>query len=566
LENKGSIRAVNLLIRDWIRSGECRSEPTRTASFAKAKLAAKFEEPQEETAGQRRIDAWSRWISFDEALQTKEILGPNWAKARLIVHDILRDFHLGDLAFTNGSSFEPLGNRTSVACKLSESWTITPDCFELFAKYSYFHRALKHAVKKRFSSYCSKRNLNERQINRKLWERFKTYSEPALEIYKFKLYASVTFVNGNRYSTVPKNNKKDRSICLEPLCNMLVQRAVGLGIRACLKDKLGIDLDVLADEHRLKISDSNVATIDLSDCSDAISIRLITYLLPRRVLNKVLTCRSDMTLGPDDNYYVVRKVSSMGNGFTFDLMTLVLTALTRSFDATSTVFGDDIICQNQVADEVISNLQVAGFVVNLDKTNVRSDYRESCGAHYIDKTGYLTTFDLRWLKTPLDLIVACNKAAILSHVYGGSFEALRAGIWSYVSRTWLGATIARPIVDTGRPPSYELDTYIRYGPPLEVSPPKRVLRSIRRACQNLHKLGRISVAIAYLNQTAPASSSLKSFEWDTYFQYVRNGRRSRKIPRTALKSTLVARVGEEQIGFARALLPVREEVVWNREG
>lgn len=552
---KGSIRAVNLRILDWLSADTSCTKLSSTALFAKSKLAAKFEEPRSDTASKRRQDAWDRWITFDEGLQLRGLLGPHWAKARLMIHEILSHFRLGELTFTNGSSFEPLGNRTSLACKLTESWTITHDCFDLFARYSFWHRALKHACKKRFLSYCTKQGWHIRLVNRRLWERFKSSNEPAFEIYKFKLSCVVTFVHGNRWSTVPKNNLKDRSICLEPLCNMLVQRAVGLGIRACIKDKLGIDLDYLADVHRGRICDANVATIDLSDCSDAISVRLINYLLPKRVLNKVLTCRSDMTLGPDNNFYVVNKVSSMGNGFTFDLMTLILTALTRSFDATATVFGDDIICQNQYAAAVVDNLRIAGFVVNLDKTYINSAYRESCGSHFIDGTGYLTVFDLRWLKTPHDLIVALNKVAILSCVYGEPFESLRAGIWTCVPKSLLGATVVRPTVHTGRPPSYELDSYVRYGPIQKMSPSHGLLRSLRRRCRDFDKQGDISVAVALESRLLPASSNLRSSQWDVFFQYIHNGRKSRKIPRMVLKSTLVARVDEEQIGFVDALLP-----------
>jgi hypothetical protein len=336
---------------------------------------------------------------------------------------------------------------------------------------------------------------------------------------------------------------------------MLVQRAVGLGIRTCLLNKLGIDLDYLADVHRNRISDPKVATIDLSDCSDAISVRLINYLLPKKLLNKVVASRSDMTLGPDDNYYVVKKVSSMGNGFTFDLMTLVLTALTRSFDATATVFGDDIICQNQCAEAVVDNLRIAGFVVNLKKTNIDSEYRESCGSHYVDSIGYLTAFDLRWLKTPNDLIVACNKVAILSAFYGEPFESLRAAIWSCIPRILLGATVARPTAYMGRPPSYELDSFIRYGPPLMEIPPKRLLRSLRRRLGELHKEGAISVALSYESRQLPARSDLSASEWDVFYQYIQSSRLTRKVPRMVLKSALVARVNEEQIGLVKALLP-----------
>lgn len=552
---ENSIRAVNLLIRSHVDHHNNDGDVHSPANLVQTRFAAKFEEPRADTATSRRNAAWERWIMFDGGLRLPGVIGPNWAKARLLIHEILSDFRMGDLVFTNGSSFEPLGPRTSLACKLTGVWTITADCFDLFAKYSYWHRALKHAVKKRFASYCKTQARTQKAYNRILWERFRKYPDYAYQIYKFKLFCVVKFVRGNRFSTVPKNNLKDRAICLEPLCNMLVQRAIGLGIRTCLLDKLGIDLDTLAEKHRYRISDSSTATIDLSDCSDAISVKLIQYLLPKRVLNKVLASRSEMTLGLDDNYYIINKVSSMGNGFTFDLMTLVITALTRSFDVTSTVFGDDIICQASVANDVIENLQVAGFVVNRSKTNIGVGYRESCGAHFVDGYGYLVSFDIKWIQTLHDLIVTCNKVAVLSAVHGEPYETLRAAIWSCVPQTLLGATSSRLDVNTGRPPSFDLDTYIRYGPKFYFDPKRGSLRSIRSKLKKLHKSGRISVALAVTSRLKPARNLLRSGDWDIFFQYIRDSRLTPKIPRSTLKTSLVARVDEEQIGFVNALLP-----------
>jgi len=558
MDDKGPIRTVNSRIRDWIQhTNTTCAALSREETFAFAKFSAKFQEPRRDTQATRRLAAWQKWISFDEGLQPQDILGPNWAEARLIVHRVLSNFKIGPLTFTNGSSFEPLGNNLSLACKLQVPWTITPDCFDLFAKYSFWHHGLKHSVKKRFKSYCIAHKLDFRVMNRQLWARFKNTKNPAFEIYNFKLDVIVTYVNGNRWSSVPKTNEKDRPICLEPLCNMLVQRAVGLGLRKSLLEKLGIDLDHLADEHRNRISDPKVATIDLSDCSDAISLKLIKYLLPSRVYNIILACRSDMTVGPDDNYYVTKKVSSMGNGFTFDLMSLVLTALARSFDPGSTVFGDDIICRNEVGWAMIEALQVAGFVVNVSKTFIHSDYRESCGSHYIDNIGYLTIFDQRWLVNQHDLIVTLNKVALLSLRYGGCFEILRRELWLCVPRTLLGATVERPTEHIGRPLSYDLDTYVRYGPTVQVDPKRGMLKSLRRSLKYLHKPGAISVALGYVNKLGPARDNLRASEWSMYLMYLHNIRKAPKYPKLKLKSILVARVNEEQIGLVSALLPVR---------
>lgn len=555
MEVKGSIRAVNSSVE------RCRQQYNQIATVRSPKDLAikrffgKFEEPNIKRATERRNSAWERWINKDCGLAEWSLLGPNWAKARFLMLKYLRGFRMGELTFTNGSSFEPLGNRLSIACKLEVDWTITQDCFDLFAKYSYWHRALKHACKKRFAYYCKTHHYDLRAVNRTLWRHFRSHPEVAYQVYRFKLDCVVTYVGGNRYSTVPKNNEKDRSICLEPLCNMLVQRAIGLGIRRCLKDNLGIDLDTLADVHRGRISDPTVATIDLADCSDAISVKLIRYLLPSRVLSKVLASRSDMTLGPDDMFYYVKKVSSMGNGFTFDLMTIVLTALTKAIDDTASVFGDDIICRNAYAEEIISSLQKADFVINDRKTLVYSEYRESCGAHFMDGYGYVTSFDFKWLASPSDLIVACNKLYILSTIYGEPFASLYASVWSCVPPTLLGVAVSKLTVNTSRPPSYELSSYIRYGPEFDYEPRGMLLRSLRRKLSKLHINGRISIAYGVFEQQLRPKNSLTASQWSLFFQYLQSGRVSRKVPRSVNKSTLVVRVGGEIVGPANALLP-----------
>lgn len=545
---KGSIKAVNARLEACCLDNN-RDTDFKALNFSFEKFKAKFERPNSATAAKRRSDAWERWIEKDECLGSWEVLGPTWAKARLLIHEWLSDFKIGQLTFTNGSSFEPLGPRTSLACKLTDPWTVTSDCFDLFASKAYKFRAIKYAAKSRFTSYCTNNGYSERRLNRIIWREFKT----PFECFKFKLYCSVTIVGGNRFSTVPKNNLKDRCICLEPSCNMLVQRAIGLGIRRALKEHCGVDLDSLADKHKELISDQNLATIDLSDCSDAISLKLIRYLLPRRVYANILASRSDMTLGPDDNYYVVNKVSSMGNGFTFDLMSLILLALTRSVDQNSSVFGDDIICVADAAGTIVNALEKADFRVNLKKTNIRTGFRESCGAYFLDGYGYITCFDLKWVKTNHDLVVCLNKVAILAKVYGEPFDSLNKGIRSCVPPVLLGASTDRLVMTTSKPPSFDLSNYVRYGRPVMVQPSPHQLKVIRRICKPLHITGPISVGSYEYEATNRGKIHLKSSDWDMFFQNISSSRVQRRIQTSRTKSSLIARVGEDLIGPLDAL-------------
>lgn len=541
MDYKGSIKAVNLEIKKFVIDNDLLNH----MGLPERRLCEKFEEHDRSNAALRRTDAWQRWIDADDQLSISWPIGPSWAKARLFIHKVLSRFHIGDLTFTNGSSFDPLGPKTSVSCKLAGAWTCTREVFDDFAELSYQHRALKYASKTRFKRYCKVHNLDYRSLNKKLWLHYKD----AFQCYKFKLHHIVTYVNGDRWSSVPKNNRKDRSICLQPFCNMLVQRAVGIGIRNALKRVLDIDVDNLADVHRRRLSDKSIATIDLSDASDRISLDLVKYLLPHRVFRYIQSSRSDMTLGPDGNYYLTRKVSCMGNGFTFDLMTLILTALSRLYDNNSSVFGDDIIISNQFANDLIIEMEKVGFVINKDKTLINSNYRESCGSHYIDGLGYVVTYNLRWLQTPNDLVTTYNKVALLSIVHGGIFRDLLHRIRECLPSSLLGAAVERPTVDTANPIDMPLDVYIRYGADVKCQPSRKLLQHIRKICRAYNIQGDISIAYGIESrQVVPARRSLSSKDWGLYYQYIHSSFCTPAVGKSIEKSTIVARVGTYQIG------------------
>lgn len=102
----GFTKAVNLRIREFVAQEYLGDD--RVLQLVHTRLRAKFEEPRSDTAAKRREDAWSRWIGFDEAPRNKRVLGPNWAKARLFVHEVLSVYRMGELTFTNGSNFTPV--------------------------------------------------------------------------------------------------------------------------------------------------------------------------------------------------------------------------------------------------------------------------------------------------------------------------------------------------------------------------------------------------------------------------------------------------------------------------
>jgi hypothetical protein len=220
--------------------------------------------------------------------------------------------------------------------------------------------------------------------------------------------STITCVPGNRISTVPKKTEIDRCIAMEPDVNMALQLSVGRYLRRRLL-KFGIDIRDQTLNQRLAREGSindNLATIDLSAASDSLSIRLVRDLLTPDWFALLDDLRSQKGQLPDGKEIVWEKFSSMGNGFTFELETIIFYALSRaaieeevlaesnslegySHHHTLSVYGDDIICPSKYADNVIMILRNVGFATNVEKTFTRGPFRESCGKHYYN--GYDVT-------------------------------------------------------------------------------------------------------------------------------------------------------------------------------
>lgn len=196
-------------------------------------------------------------------------------------------------------------------------------------------------------------------------------------------------VDGSRVSTVPKNAKTDRVIAIEPLMNVYLQLGVGAYFQRCLY-RWGYDLNdqskniALAKEGSLT---DELVTLDLSAASDSISLKICELLLPPAWFDLLLDLRSPQGV-VQGSPISFSKISSMGNGFTFALETLIFGALARcAIRRTKSVFksavyGDDIIVPTTAAPFLISLLELAGFTVNTEKSFSAGPFRESCGGDF----------------------------------------------------------------------------------------------------------------------------------------------------------------------------------------
>jgi len=232
----------------------------------------------------------------------------------------------------------------------------------------------------------------------------------------YGIFSRLNVVEGAVLFTVPKNALIERCACKEPDLNMYLQKAVGNHIDRRLA-RIGINLRDQSINRGLAQVGSltgNLATLDLSSASDSVTVELVRLLLPHVWFEYLNDIRSQNVFVRGE-YVRTEMFSSMGNGFTFGLESLLFYALARSvlyFEGIKgrlSVYGDDIILPSSGADMLVSVLRFFGFTVNLEKSFITGPFRESCGGHYHDGAD-VTPFYLKTRPTRLtDLIRVANQ-------------------------------------------------------------------------------------------------------------------------------------------------------------
>lgn len=252
---------------------------------------------------------------------------------------------------------------------------------------------------------------------------FPTWSEA--ETMRFETFGRARIVSGSRLSFVPKNDKISRCICTEPTLNTYFQLGLGAHLERRLSERYGISLDTQQfknrDLARLGSITDGLATLDLSGASDSISLRMLRELFPADFVRWLEAYRCVETQVPKLGTVELHMVSSMGNGYTFPLQTLIFSSVVVACARLAGiplgksksgnlwgVFGDDIICPGEISRDVIYLLTLLGFTVNDDKSFVEGPFRESCGSDFYLGTDIRGVY-LKTLKTQNARYAAINQ-------------------------------------------------------------------------------------------------------------------------------------------------------------
>jgi hypothetical protein len=237
------------------------------------------------------------------------------------------------------------------------------------------------------------------------------------------------FDTGNRVVTVPKDAFTDRVIAIEPGLNLWFQKAIGSMIRKRLLVH-GINLNSQEINQRLACKgskDSSLATVDFSSASDTISRKLIETVLPSHWFLLMEKSRSHFGI-IEDKPVLWNKFSSMGNGFTFELESLIFYCAASVVcdylhipDPVISVYGDDVVLPSSAFDLFSSFCDFLGFIVNREKSfYALNPFRESCGSHYFDGVDIKPIFIKKVARTLFELYRQLNSIRLWAHARGAN--------------------------------------------------------------------------------------------------------------------------------------------------
>lgn len=266
------------------------------------------------------------------------------------------------------------------------------------------------------------------------------------EMRRFQKYG-FTIVRGNKIFFAPKNAEISRVCGTEANLECLLQKAIGRFLEYRAEKYFGINLSTQPEYNR-KLArkgsiDGSIGTIDLVSASDYISLSLLNAALePGKLKYLILATRSGSAVLPDGSEEKLRMVSTMGNGFTFPLQTIIFASVVRACyqlmgipsNCPRTefgVFGDDICVHSRAYEFVCQMLTKIGFKVNVGKSFNSGPFRESCGEDYHFGSNIRGVY-IKSLETPQQVYSAINRLNRWAARHGVRINSVMQTLYSWV--------------------------------------------------------------------------------------------------------------------------------------
>jgi hypothetical protein len=364
------------------------------ADYLKAQIQAKYVSPETASADLRRSRAIEKWLSVerDNEVTNQRLLDTHEE------YNILPRVTFGD--FTEFC-------RDLVCDIIGE----TPPISALIGRFS----GGASTSRQRTYSHPASKYLGEAHVTPRCLDIF-ALVEDEMPGWLGAKGTTLRVVPGNVLFTVPKKTEIDRCACKEPDINMFLQKGIGRHFRMALRSH-GVNLNDQSVNNRLAREGSvtgSLATLDLSSASDSVTYELVAQLLPLTWFTLLDSTRCQVTV-IDGEEHRNEMFSSMGNGFTFELESLLFYVLGRAvayFTRTPgkiSVYGDDIICPTGMSHDLIWVLKYFGFSTNIEKSFTEGPFRESCGGHFHNGSDITPFYIKKPVDTLIDLIHVANQ-------------------------------------------------------------------------------------------------------------------------------------------------------------
>lgn len=208
-----------------------------------------------------------------------------------------------------------------------------------------------------------------------------------------------------RLITVLKDSTSRRTITIEPVLNQFIQQGLNTVLREAISEcrilSNSLTLNDQTANQKLALIGSltdDWATIDLKSASDLLSIKLVEVVFGHhgQFFDCMMDCRSKQIYSDRKEAESLLKFAGMGNATTFPVQSVCFAAISiaaildsmglsptywncRRASRHVRVFGDDIIISRRYAHQCVSWLHDFGLKVNVKKSFLEGNFKESCG-------------------------------------------------------------------------------------------------------------------------------------------------------------------------------------------
>lgn len=191
---------------------------------------------------------------------------------------------------------------------------------------------------------------------------------------------------------VPKGCDKKRVVSKEPTVHQFYQKMIGSAMSKHFDRHPEMKINLHCQERNRTLAqlgsrNRQYGTIDLSSASDSVTLTLFKSIFRDTPLyDPILWCRTTKAELPDHRIVELEKMSPMGSAVCFPIECSVFSAIIACANkrlgvhTDYCVYGDDLVVDGLIFDEVVYLLKELNFIVNDDKSfPPEAPFKESCG-------------------------------------------------------------------------------------------------------------------------------------------------------------------------------------------